>query len=404
MLIWLADGVLTIVGLGLVAMTGYLLILAVAAAFGHRHVRAPERKSTANRRFAILIPAHNEADLIGRLLQNLKSLDYPDDQFEICLVADNCDDRTAEIARSHGVRVFERFTQTDRAKGYALRWLLQQLREAGDEFDAYVVVDADSVVSRNFLRSMDARLDAGSLVVQAHYSVLNANESALAGLRGAALAAVHFLRPLGRLVLGLSCGLKGNGMCFAAPIIDQFGWDWYTLAEDVEFHLALVNRGIRVDFAPEANVMADMPVTLRQAASQNERWERGRLQLVRDYVPGLLLNGLRSRSWLRLDAAVEQLIPPLSVPFALAAGCLALSALVATPSGMVLAGVAFSGQVVYLLAALALVRAPWSAYISLGAAPIYIAWKFSMYARALIGHSGTTWVRTARLAEEPRNP
>ncbi|WP_348235518.1 glycosyltransferase, partial [Salmonella enterica] len=81
------------------------------------------------------------------------------------------------------------------------------------------------------------------------------------------------------------------------------------LAEDVEFHLSLVRAGLRVDFAPETTVLADMPVTLAQAASQNQRWERGRLQLVRSHVPRLVVDGVRLRSWLRLDAAIEQLIP-----------------------------------------------------------------------------------------------
>src|SRR3712207_8306740 len=117
---------------------------------------------------------------------------------------------------------------------------------------------------------MDARLEAGSFVVQAYYSVLNADGSALAGLRYAALAALHYLRPLGRSALGLSCGLKGNGMCFAREVLDRFSWRWYTLAEDVEFHLALVKEGIRVDFAPAATVLADMPVTFAQARSQNQ--------------------------------------------------------------------------------------------------------------------------------------
>jgi 1,2-diacylglycerol 3-beta-glucosyltransferase len=387
---------LTVVGLGLASLTVYLLLLTVAAAFGRRRTRHEAPVPCSNRRFAILIPAHNEQVLIGRLLDNLRHLDYPPHMYEVCVVADNCDDSTAEIARSYGVTIFERFTENNRAKGYALRWLLQQLRDCARQFDAYVVIDADSVVSQNFLRSMDACLDAGSLVIQAHYSVLNSAESALAGLRAAALAAVHYLRPMGRLVLGLSCGLKGNGMCFAASIIDEFGWDWYSLAEDVEFHLALVAHAIRVDFAPEATVMADMPVTLRQAASQNERWERGRLQLVRDYVPRLLWDGIRSQSLLRIDAAVEQLIPPLSVPFALALACAVASAIVATPAGVMLAGLAFVGQAVYLLAALALVGAPRSAYLSLGAAPIYIGWKFGLYAQALVNNRSAAWVRTAR--------
>lgn len=389
-----AAGV-TVVAAVLVAMTAYLLVLTLAAACAGPRARRPTA-TAAQHRFAILIPAHNEEALIGRLLDNLGQLEYPRDRYEVCVVADNCDDQTADLARARGASVFERFSQTERAKGFALRWLLEQLGAQGGEYDAYVVLDADSVVSPNFLRSMDARLAAGSLVIQAHYSVLNASESTLAGLRSAALAAVHYLRPMGRLVLGLSCGLKGNGMCFAASVIRRFGWDWYTLAEDVEFHLALVRQGIRVDFAPEASVMADMPVTLRQAASQNDRWERGRLQLVREHVPGLILDGLRRRSAVRLDAAIEQLIPPLSVPFALGWGCLVAGLGLGSPLALGLAVVGLGGQVVYLLAALALVGAPRSAYVALGSAPVYIAWKLGLYAQALVGARTTQWVRTAR--------
>src|SRR5207302_10119104 len=101
---------------------------------------------------------------------------------------------------------------------------------------------------------------------------------------------------LGRAALGLSCGLKGNGMCFSAELLERFSWRWHTLAEDVEFHLALVLDGLRVEFAPETSVLADMPVTLAQARSQNHRWERGRLQLLREQGPRLLVEGFRRRS------------------------------------------------------------------------------------------------------------
>jgi hypothetical protein len=186
-------------------------------------------------------------------------------------------------------------------------------------------------------------------------------------------------------------------MCFAAAVLERFTWRWFTLAEDVEFHLALVRAGIRVDFAPETTVSAEMPLTLTQAASQNERWERGRLQLVRHHVPRLLADGLRRGSLLRLDAAAEQLIPPLSVPFALAGVCLMAALALESPHILLLSGLSLLGQLAYVTTALVLVRAPLTTYLSLGAAPLYIAWKLGLYSRALINTRATSWVRTARV-------
>jgi cellulose synthase/poly-beta-1,6-N-acetylglucosamine synthase-like glycosyltransferase len=293
--------------------------------------------------------------------------------------------------------VYERFSEDKRAKGFALRWLLERLATEGRTYDAFVVLDADTVVQPDLLRRFDARLEAGSQVIQVYYTVLNAHASAVAGLRFAALSALHYLRPLGRAALGLSCGLKGNGMCFSAQVLERFAWRWYTLAEDVEFHLALVREGIRVDFAWETSVLADMPVTLEQARTQNARWEQGRLQLLRTHVPRLILDGLRQRSLVKLDAAFEQLIPPLSVPVVLAGLCLVASLVLGAGWAAVLAGASLAGQVVYLAAGLALVRAPWRAYVALSSAPVYIAWKFGLYAQALLSARASAWIRTARV-------
>ena len=375
-------------------LAAYLLILTLLAAVAKRR---PPTQGPGTRRFGVLIPAHNEELTIGRLLRSLTELDYPREGHEVCVVADNCTDQTADIARSFRARVYERFSETDRAKGFALRWLLERLAAESRAYDAFVVLDADAVVSQNLLRSFDARLQAGSQVIQAYYSVLNARASAVAGLRFAALAALHYVRPLGRSVLGLSCGLKGNGMCFAADVLDRFAWNWYTLAEDVEFHLALVREGIRVDFAWETSVLADMPVNLAQAQSQNARWERGRLQLLRTHVPKLILSGIRLRSPLRLDAAFEQLTPPLSVVVVASLGCCAAGIAANAHVAAVVAGLSLIAQLVYLAAGLALVRAPWQAYVALSSAPLYIAWKVGLYAQALLSARASAWERTARV-------
>jgi cellulose synthase/poly-beta-1,6-N-acetylglucosamine synthase-like glycosyltransferase len=384
---------LTLAAGGLAGLTGYLLLLTGAALVGKR---AAPPAAEQRRRFAILVPAHDEESTIGRLLASTLALEYPADRFDVYVVADNCSDRTAEVARAGGALVEERFDQVSRGKGYALRWLLTRLRERGARYDAYVVIDADTVVQQDLLARLDARFEAGSQVVQVYYTVLNVGASPVAALRYAALAAVHYLRPLGRARLGLSCGLKGNGMAFLAPVLDQHGWEWFTLAEDVELHLALVAAGLKVDFAPETTVLADMPVTFGQATSQNERWERGRLEMLRERGLGLVKDGLPRRDPVRVDAVVEQLIPPISVPVVLAGATFGASVLFRARLAAVLAGFSLGGQLGYILAGLVLAGAPWRVYRALGYAPAYVGWKVWLYARSLTARGAAPWIRTER--------
>jgi cellulose synthase/poly-beta-1,6-N-acetylglucosamine synthase-like glycosyltransferase len=394
-LILALRALLTLAAGWLAGLTGYLLLLTGAAVLGRGASPPPE--AGQRRRFALLVPAHDEEVTIGRLLASTRALAYPASRFDVYVAADNCTDRTAEVAKAAGAQVDERYDHAARGKGYALRWLLARLRERGARYDAYVVLDADTVVEPDLLTRLDARFEAGSEVIQVYYTVLNAGESPVAALRFAALAAVHYLRPLGRARLGLSCGLKGNGMAFLATVLDRYGWEWFTLAEDVELHLALIQAGLQVDFAPETTVMAEMPVTFAQAESQNERWERGRLEMLRERGPGLLLGGLKGRDPVRLDAVMEQLIPPLSVPVVLAGGALVMGLLTRSRLATLLAGFSLGGQLAYVLTALALVRAPWRVYRALAYAPAYVGWKVWLYARSLVARGSAPWVRTERI-------
>jgi cellulose synthase/poly-beta-1,6-N-acetylglucosamine synthase-like glycosyltransferase len=386
--------ILTLAACGLAGLTGYLLLLTAAALLGRKAV-PPE--AGQRRRFALLVPAHDEESTIGRLLSSAQKLEYPAGRYAVHVVADNCADRTAEVARAAGAQVEERFDQTARGKGQALRWLLARLRERGAHYDAYVVIDADTIVAPDLLRRLDAHFEAGSQVIQVYYSVLNVEESPVAALRFAALAAVHYLRPLGRARLGLSCGLKGNGMAFLAPVLDRHGWEWFTLAEDVELHLALIAAGLKVDFVPETTVLADMPVTFAQAESQNERWERGRLEMLRERGLPLLLDGLSLRDPVRVDAVVEQLIPPISVPVVLAGAALGASLLVRARLAAVLAGFSLGGQLAYVLTGLMLVDAPGRVYRALAYAPAYVGWKVWLYGRSLGARGAAPWIRTERV-------
>ncbi len=411
-------------------LVGYLMLLTVTAVFAARKTKGIER--LPSHRFLFLVPAHNEEKLLPQTLQNLQEIDYPAALFAVHVVADNCDDNTAVIAQKHGAVVHERMDDEKRGKGYALQWLLQQLWTTEEPHDAIIIVDADSVVSPNFLQVMDARLANGERVIQAYYAVRDSGNSWSVGLRYAALAVLHYLRPQGRMVLGGSAGLKGNGMVFAADLLQKHQWS-ASITEDIEFHMNLILAGERVMFAPDAVVEAEMPNTLADAQTQNARWEQGRVQMMRTYVPQLLKGAGRAvkegkygRSYLLFDATMEHIIPPFSVLAALS-GLAFIFALLLPGSGewllttfpalnTVMQPSAISqqlkvvnislgffillGQIIYLLAGLKLAKAPKHIYRQLLYIPFFMLWKIWLYMRVLLKRDNQEWVRTARNEEQ----
>ncbi len=372
----------------------YLTTLSIAAL--SQRLQSKTSGSPPKTRFALLIPAHNEEAVMSALFASLQQLDYPPALVETHVVADNCTDATAAVARQAGAIVYERQNPSEIGKGYALRWLLSQVEAAGHQYDAYIVIDADSTVSPNFLRVMDTRLQAGQTIIQSQYRVQNSHEAWAAGLRSIAFALFNHLRPLGRTALGWSAGLKGTGMCFSASVMQRFGWESFSLTEDVEYHVRLVTAGLRVAYAPAAIVWSAMPTSLRQSQSQQMRWERGRLALVRRHVPRLLWGALRTGNTALFDAAMEILTPPLSVLTGLIIGCCVVGFLLPSYMGSRLGLVLLVELLLYVLIGLRAARLPFSAYRSLLFAPAYIVWKLWVYAVALVSAGDRRWVRTSR--------
>lgn len=376
------------------AVVAYLVLLTAASFVAP--ARSPAKR-IARTRFALLVPAHNEEAMIAGALASLRGMDYPERQYRVFVVADNCTDATAAIARQHGVEVYERFDTERRGKGHALEWLLARIAGRPEVFDAFVIFDADSRVDPSFLRVMDAELGRRDEVLQAHYAVLNPKEGTGAALRAAAMALVNYVRPLGKNALGCSTLLKGNGMCFPAYVLAKHGWGAYGLTEDAEMGVRLLLAGVPVRFVPTARVWAQMPPDLGHSGSQNMRWESGRLLVARQWVPALLLAGVRRGSATLLEMAVDLAVPPLSVvagAVALLAGAtLALPWLHgARPAATLLAGaLAF-----HVIAGLHRARVPAGVWRALLHAPAYSLWKLALYARALAGRTPTAWVRTRR--------
>jgi cellulose synthase/poly-beta-1,6-N-acetylglucosamine synthase-like glycosyltransferase len=408
--LWLVAGIVMLVlAVPFVLAALYLLVLTVAACLHPDRQRISgifHGPRVPQSRFVILIPAHNEELLLGDVLHRLRDQSYPKTHYEVVVIADNCEDMTAEVARKGGATTLVRHDLTNRGKGQALNWAMQgPLMQLPQPWDAVVIMDADSVLNADFLWFMDERLRQGHQAMQGYYGVQNPGDSWRTALMTVALAAFHFLRPLGRDKLGLPCGLKGNGMCFARQLVERFGYPASSVVEDIELALMYLRHGIGVKFAAGAQVFGQMAATTQQADSQRKRWEGGRLPLLKNWALPLWREGLRERNLAKLDGALDLFVPPLTLLLVLTAAgffaALVVAWLAASQLGWIVCGVwsgALLALVVYVCAGLALIEAPAGVWLRLAAAPVFVFWKLGVYLRMACARktAPSEWVRTDR--------
>ncbi len=291
----------------------YLGLLALVARCQRK--RPPEAK--AHLSIAIVVPAHDEASQIGDTVKNLLAQDYPREAFAVHVIADNCSDDTARLAKSAGARVWERSGEP--GKGQALHAFFQRLLKtekfspgsAKEKWDAVLVVDADSHLHSRALTVCNNHLQAGARALQLRYGVLNPEAGWRSRMLEWSLASFNGLRPCGKATLGLSAGIVGNGFCLARKTLEEVPYLAGSIVEDLEYHLMLLSAGIRVAFDSEAWVKAKMPTRSQGANTQRVRWERGRWQMIRQHLWPLLKRLLKG-DWTALDGLVD-LLPPVSL-------------------------------------------------------------------------------------------
>jgi 1,2-diacylglycerol 3-beta-glucosyltransferase len=292
------------------AVGGVYVAALTAASFGCRR----PSPGSPRLRFAIVVPAHNEEDGLGATLRSLAAIDYPTDLRRVVVVADNCTDGTAQVARDAGVEVIERTDLDNRGKGFALdKAFSTLLAEPVDARpDALVVVDADTVVARSLLVAFGAAVDAGAEVVQADYRVLNHDANWRTQLMDVAFTCQHRVRGAGRERLGLSAGLRGNGMMFTRHALLTVPYGAWSAVEDIEYGIQLGLHGMRVHFAAGTWVDGDMPTGSAASGTQRTRWELGRQQLQRTYRPRLIAKLRERPDRVTADLLADITVPPLS--------------------------------------------------------------------------------------------
>ena len=242
-------------------------------------------------KYAIVIAARNEESVIGNLLDSIKKQDYPQDLLTVFVVADNCTDNTADVARQKGAICYERFDPDHRTKGFALQFLFENIRKdyGIDFFEGYFVFDADNLLNSDYITRMNEAFDEGEKIITSYRNTKNFDENWVAFTY-----AIHWLRSIrfrhrARSVLRLATNIQGTGFLFANELVKN-GWNYTSLTEDRAFTADAVAHGYAISYCDAAMFYDEQPTSLRVAIRQRLRWSKGHLMAFTETGPALFKN------------------------------------------------------------------------------------------------------------------
>lgn len=348
-------------------------------------------------RLLFIVPAHNEELLIRACVRSLVALRYPRERCGIVVIADNCSDRTAEIARSAGARCLERADSTKPGKPHAIAWALEQLSLA--QYDAVVIVDADTMVDANFAMQL---VRAGGpaiahVAIQGYFDVSNRTESPITRMAAVLATATHRFAYALKSSAGINVPLVGNGMAIGRDVLTRHGWQAFSICEDWEMYAFLTTHSVRILGAPRARIYSQETQSLRQSATQRERWTAGRLTVLARLGPRVLAS--RAAISQKLDAIAELSAPGPAVHLGLATVLGGLSVAFGLPGASLLV-VTLAATLIrpfaYTVAALTVQPDPVRATVAFAFLPLYTAWRVGSALRALRMIGNARWIRTER--------
>ncbi len=254
-------------------------------------------KAAKTNRFAVLISARNEKNVIKNLLDSIKDQTYPAELIDIYVVADNCTDNTAEIARECGANVYERFDKVKVGKGYALNYLLKEINRShgNDYYDGYFVFDADNILDPNYIEEMNNTFSGGYEILTSYRNSKNYGDNWISAGYGLWFMRESKYLNYPRMLLNTSCAVSGTGFMFSKSVAKSLdGWKYYLLTEDIEFSVDQIVKGHKIGFCKNAVLYDEQPTAFSQSVRQRMRWAKGYLQVFRDYGTKLV-KGIFSR-------------------------------------------------------------------------------------------------------------
>ena len=248
--------------------------------------------------YAIVVAARNESNVIGEFIKSVKDQTYDKDLIDVFVIADNCTDNTAEVARQAGAFVYERENKELVGKGYALDWFFSNLREEGKntKYEAYIVFDADNILSKEFIFEMNKVFDSGYRIITSYRNSKNYDTNWIsAGYSLWFLREARYLNNA-RMKLGTSCAVSGTGFLVSAEIIEENGgWVHHLLTEDIEFTTDSIIKGEKIGYCENAVLYDEQPTTLKQSYLQRLRWAKGFYQVFGHYGKRLFKRAIRGK-------------------------------------------------------------------------------------------------------------
>lgn len=237
-------------------------------------------------RYAVLISARNESAVIGNLIASIKNQTYNKDLLDIFVIADNCTDNTAQIAKKFGAYVYERFDKFNIGKGYALDYLFQRIDEQFGitHYDGYFVIDADNILEKDYVEQMNKVFDNGYRIVTSYRNSKNYDSNWISsGYALWFLREAKFVNNV-RMMLGISCAVSGTGFLIHSDIIQKNrGWKYHLLTEDIQFTVVNILKGEKIGYCGDAVLYDEQPITFKDSWNQRLRWSRGFYQVFFKY-------------------------------------------------------------------------------------------------------------------------